>query len=463
MSQYIEPGVSVIEVPGPTIAAASIEPTVLAIVGDTRRYRVHSQVVQLNGTDPVPLSKLGINDSKVSVKDRYTGQTYVVTTDYVVNTSGNPVETTIARESNGDITDGTLVVVTYEYSAPDFADPLRFSNYDEVVDAYGPAFNSSGDLVSELTLAAWFAFQNNAPQIVGVAVDAAGSTPTVQEWQAALAKLANEDDVNVVIVATGETDVHDAVQNWTVAQELIGNYVRTFLGRDGSAGSVTWANLRSQASGYSDPRTVLVAPARVNHYLNEALGIVELGGQYLAAAVAGLFASQPVQLPLTNKTVRGFYNFPELPDKIETRRLSSNGVLTVVQRRDGRHKVQHGVTTYPGDLYKREISIMAARDRVQDLVLTSVEGQNLIGSVYTDETPVYVVGAVQGALEVAVGAGLITSYSGIRFRNPSSSPTTLEIRFQYLPALPLNRIEIAFSLDTRTGSTEFIDLTTAAA
>ena len=56
----------------------------------------------------------------------------------------------------------------------------------------------------------------------------------------------------------------------------------------------------------TEQRIALVSPSTFNYYAPELNKPIVLGGQYMAAALAGLTISMIAAMPLTRKTVRGF-------------------------------------------------------------------------------------------------------------------------------------------------------------
>jgi len=83
----------------------------------------------------------------------------------------------------------------------------------------------------------------------------------------------------------------------------------------------------------------------------------------------------------------------------------------------------------------------------------------IIGSVPADgNAPFLVKNAVIGVLEALRGTAELVDYQGVQARTLVGDPTTVEVRFSYLPAFPLNFVHIVFSVDL-TGATT-IDLNT---
>jgi hypothetical protein len=59
-----------------------------------------------------------------------------------------------------------------------------------------------------------------------------------------------------------------------------------------------------------------------------------------------------------------------------------------------------------------------------------------------------------GVLEQLVLEGVINAYSDVKARL-LTDPTTVEVRFQYTPAYPINNINVVFTINTQTGDGDF--------
>lgn len=461
-SAYLTPGVYVEEIDAPVVSSTGIAPTVLGLVGDSQRFRSNAEIVQLDTEDavgPVPttLAKLGVDASTIVVTNRFTGETYVETQDYTWSqTAGDSADTTrddvtaLTRVGTGNITPGTFVTVTYQYTDVGYFDPQSFQDYDDVRDLYGNPFDSQGNINSPMTLAAFFAFANGASEVVAAAVDPAGAQPTAAEFQTALDKLKDQLHVNVVVPVTTDATVATYVQAHVQTMYNQGLYRRAFIG-----GAGTYSNIANH--GFSDPRVVVIGPSRYTFYDGTTDSLVELGAEYAAAAVAGSHASRPVQIPLTRKQIRGFYTIPDQITESQMVSVQRQGTLWLRQKRGGQIIVRHGLTTDTTNVYTREINIQASKDRLMTLIFEALENQELVGSVMTDTTPQDVVGSVSGILEFAKDTQLIQNYSGLKYRIPSNQPTEIQIRFMYKPSLPLNYVQVQFAIDTSTGASSFTD------
>jgi hypothetical protein len=203
----------------------------------------------------------------------------------------------------------------------------------------------------------------------------------------------------------------------------------------------------------------MLAYPNVMSWFNGYTGLVtEVSGYYLAAAYAGLLASQSPQTPLTAKQVRSFNGIPPRIVSAMTRtfkdNLSSNGVAVTEQRPDGRLVIRHGVSTDPTNVLTREVSITRAKDALLDLVDLALDSSGIIGDFATSESPVQVRGIVESALEQAKQTQIIVNWSNLAVRTNEGDPTVLDVKFAYTPAYPLNKITVSFSINTQTGAVQ---------
>ena len=90
--------------------------------------------------------------------------------------------------------------VSYEYTPVDYYSPLRVNDFDDAKDAFGePLDVTTGAIISPLSFAAKFAFENGATQLVLVSTTGTTNLTTRTELTAAYAKLATIFDVNIIV------------------------------------------------------------------------------------------------------------------------------------------------------------------------------------------------------------------------------------------------------------------------
>lgn len=460
---YQPPGVYIEETPSSLVNQVGVQPSVVALVGPTVGYRTYTEAIVLTDETLVALAKGGIDTASLVVTSP-TGTVYVLDTDYTVTVDGDVTSINRIDDVGGAITSGATVYVAYQYTDSEYYDPLRTSSFDEVGEAFGPPFDlDDGSIVSPLSLAAKFAFENGATELVLVSTTGVAAGPVTRaELTTAYGKLETQVDVNIVApvlvgitgttIAPGDTyNVAVDLQTHVEAASTSGNF------RIGVVGYETTATIDpvDVADAVTSERIVVAWPNRLHYYNGIINETVEFSGYYLAAAYAGRMSNIPVQMPLTKKRISGFSGLPSSLHQTMTMTVknawSNGGVAVTELNRSSQLVVRHGTTSDRQTVQTREISVVRAKDALVLLMQTTVDAAGLIGSFIDASTPVRVKGVVAGALEVAKGSQVIIDYMGLKIRTLPGDPTVLEVKFQYQPAYPLNYIVITFSINTETG------------
>jgi hypothetical protein len=478
-STYLPPGIYIEEQPTTLVATPTVVPSVVALVGPSVGYQSHTEVVVLVGTTPRLLAKTGINATSVIVRGEdgvaYPPSSYSLTA--AAGADGNIATTgdnTLSLARNGaGIPEDVPVFISYEFTDNDYFTPRRFEDFDDVKTVYGEALDpNTGEILSPLSLAAKIAFQNGAGTLILLATGNPSEASRPTGWigpfttSALLAtaynKLRAAFDVGIVVPLpvsiTGTVADPGSVP-------VVGSDLKTHCEAASAEGSfrtgivgferttTTAPNLT--AASFRSKRVMLAWPNRL-HYFNGAVNqSFEVGGYYLAAAYAGVFVNQPVQIPLTKKQIRGFAGIPGPVLATMTNSLkntySDSGVAVTEISRDGRLVVRHGTSTDRTTIHTREISLTRARDALVNLLQDTSDRSGIIGTTIDTETPARVKGLVAGAVESAVSTGVIVAYNDLKVRLSAGEPSVVEVKFEYLPAYPLNYVLISFSINVQTG------------
>lgn len=468
---YQPPGVYTTEERATAPAQVGVAPAVIGIVGPSVGYRTNSEAIVLNGTTPVRLAKLGVDiDSIVVVKSDAT--TAVVDDDYEL-TQGDgddgDADTTddtmdLVRAAGSTIGDGETVVVSYNYTDASYFEPLRVTNNAAVTSAFGaPIDRSTGAILSPLSLAAKFAFDNGAARVVLLATPGSATLVDKDDLASAYAKLLGEADVTIVVpLPVGITGTEQSPGDIpSVCTDLVAHITEAVadgtrrIGVLGVETSVTMAPT-TIAGHANSSRVILTHPNRMSYYNSFLQATIEVAGYYHAAAWAGQLASLPVQYPMTRKQIRGFTGIPgpvlATMNKTTKDAWSQGGVAVTEQNAQRGLVCRHGTSTDTTDIFSREVSLTRAKDTMVQAIVDNLDGASLIGSPIMAETPVQLRGQVVGSLETMVSQDVIVGYSGVTVEQVSLDPSVMEVRFQYRPAYPLNYISIVFSIDTTTGN-----------
>lgn len=359
---------------------------------------------------------------------------------------------------------GGVLSFTYRFVPEKYYYATRLDSLSAVEARYGEAFNASG-VVTPLSAAASIAFENGAQSIVvqplfadttGVRLQPnAGDEDTPGAWQTTLIGLRDIEDVNVLVPAFDSTGLSNTAQLALITacqthlryMALQGQYMVLVSGLQ----AITATQLQTAASALrtsgdtSAEATVLVSPSKFSRALPTGTTIT-VGGQYAAAGVAGMIAARDVSTPLTRKTLSGFVSVDDPRDKAGKDADAGAGLL-VIESRGGNILVRHGLTTDNTATARRELSVVRAKHRMIESIRDTIDTQ-IIGTVPADgNSPLVVKNAVIGVLESLRSARELVDYANVQARTVTNDPTTVEVRFSYLPAFPLNYVNVIFSLD----------------
>jgi hypothetical protein len=472
-SRYLPPGVYTNPMPGPQLVVNSTLPTAVALFGTTIGYRKFTESIYVEADQQltVPavsrtLAQKGIDLTTLVVTNPYTGAVFDENQDYTVVLVGGTQGTSEALYAvsrvidGGTILSGDTVTVSYRYTDPDYFNPFVFYDYDDVRTAYGEPFNltsetvngvAPGGVLSELTLAAKFAFMNGAYQVVCVAVQPDDpESPVVAEYVAALEKLNDQALVALVVPCNGGMQpLNEQVRQHVVTQSANRFERRAIIGMDGSISS---DQRRTYANQIGEQRIALVSPTKFTYYSPELNKSIELGGQYLAASLAGMTVSMSYAQPLTHKVITGWEGVVDLQKEQEKNDESKNGLMVIEKTRRQKMWVRHGVTTDPSDLLHREWNIIGQQDALVYRLRDYLENANLIGQPIYDYTLVNVKASAEAALQSLLRDGLLVNYSGLKARQLLTNPDVIEVSFSWLPAMPLNYIVVTFAVSLTSGS-----------
>jgi hypothetical protein len=414
---YQPPGVYVQQSASSVPLSIGVGPAVVGIVGPSVGYRSFTETVTLNGTTAVTLAQLGIDTTSVVVT-RSNGSTSV-SGDYVLTalpgvdgltTTGHTADdpTTLARSNSTSINDGEAVTVTYNYTDGTFFQPVRVSTAQDAVAAFGAPLATDGTVLSPLTFAAKFAFDNGASEVVLCAVPGTATLVAASDLVTGYAALAAFPDVTLVVpLPVGIVDPGSAVTlvtNLKSAMESAANDQNYRIGILGLSKDSTADPLTVASSGASS-RVILAWPNQMLYYNG-----------------------------ITNKNT-----------------WSAGGVAVAEINSIGALVVRHGVSTDPTSVFKREPSVTRARDFMLTSCTRSLEAAGLIGSPLTADMPARIQSIIEGVLEKLVGVSTIIGYSGLAVQQISADPSVIEVQFMYRPTYPLNYVLLSFAIDTSTG------------
>jgi hypothetical protein len=354
------------------------------------------------------------------------------------------------------------VQVSYNYTDETYYRAITYYDYRDVVAAYGEPFNVNNkitvEITSELTLGAKFAFLNGAYKVVCVPVERSGAnnTPIPGDYEDGIDLLRDDSSIAVVVPLNGiESAAH--VREHVNQQSESRFERRAILGFDGTKG--VWnSDSRTGTAGNEaygrSPRIMMVSPSKFTTYSAELDREISLGGQYMAATLAGMTVALTFAQPLTHKFPVGWREL----DKFDTLRdgemskETTEGLCVIEYNRRRSIRVRHGVSTLADNLLDREWSITGQQDALVYRLRDYLDDANLIGQPIYNYTLVSVKASAEASLQSLVRDGLLVDYVGLSVRQLLSNPDVIEISFGWRPAFPLNFIILTFAVNLSTGS-----------
>lgn len=167
-----------------------------------------------------------------------------------------------------------------------------------------------------------------------------------------------------------------------------------------------------------------------------------IDGYYVAAAAGGRLAgTQNVAIPLTNKVLTGFNILRDKVYKQSILNSLGNEGATVLQPVAGGGRILAGRTTSnSGYVEDEEISIIFIRDRVKQIMRSSLQGY--IGIVQDVGTDALIRARVISILNSLVTQGLIESFSNATVERDKVDPRQINVLFRFVPIYPVNYVFI---------------------
>ncbi|WP_428957947.1 hypothetical protein [Streptomyces sp. cg35] len=492
---YTPPGVYVSDASTPVVTPRSVSTSTVTILGPALGYETLTEVLTVYAASPTSLTQRGVYASAVTgpppiaapVVKTLAGQALVYGDDYtfqVVAGSGSAATavTQIRRLSadDGDLTkpspnglkDGDQVRITYAFTSATYYEPTEFEDYDQVVAAYGPALVSvaptdptGSQVASPMTLAAKIALENGAASVLCVPTN-----PAVGDFRTQLAAAYKKVEVDyraqllVPLFVDGAYDAHTStnVANLLADVKLhCESAASDGYGRIAFTGvATTYDNVTGHdqlAIQQSSKRLAIAYPNRVLAFNSAVNASTEIDGFYLAAAMAGRLARNPVARGLSRQSLTSFTGLPAPIAQAMTRtfrnNLSRSGVSVAEINSANQLVVRHGLSTNMTSILTQEISLTRIGDTLLQMVQSGMENSGLIGEPITPEMTVNVKSALVGILEQATSDATIVSYANVQVRQLSADPSIIEATFSYKPAIPMNYIVIKFAVDLNTGET----------
>ncbi len=471
---YQNPNVYVAQAPSPIITSVylSTAPNILFLAysptSPTNNQIDTFQFTAYNGIQTFTLSQSGTVSNFV-LTNSLTGAPLISGTNYSGPTTVSGVTTFTTISGSSFVPNSTYIQAAYTYTTVAPGTVYTFTDYNSAANSFGAPFTYSGSLPvinSPATLAANLAFQNGAPQVSLMnIVSASGS---VNDFLTTVQSFAGNNSFDAIIPLVYDTayntlstgPLFKGISQFLTAQANNGIFQRAFIGLDSSAaGPATSMNipiniandLGNSRVSVSNLPTINYNPG-FNSNNGTTAGVVSLNGYYSAAAVAGLWASQAPQIPLTHETLAGFTGLVNQLTSSQETTLQSYGVLVIAQKRNGNIYIRHGLTTNTTNWLTQEISISTVGDYVANNFRENFLNSNLIGQALTSSVMATINNLTVGILNALKASGVIQGYTGINIVQDANNPTRVLVSFLYSPTIPLNYINITVAINTASGA-----------
>jgi len=476
----IELSLAATETNEPDTLVFELEPTALPFLTSLPGSKLESVISVYSATNPAE----GENN----------GKGFKETTAYKVDKELGAV----VRINGGLITANQLVNVTYTYVPAGYYNPIRLYNFNEVQNRFGNALekNEKGEYTSPLSLAAQKAFESGAGNLILQPLFhlSAGTEPEynasgfitnaeqpsaiqnaeAKTWEGTLKALNLVEAIDIIVPVVGQAqkEVKDGTMN-SIFSALLGyeqyraieeQFIYGVFGEDSTTGEALetklWEharNIRSYAGGKLAAQNLLVNGGNFSISLPEG-GEANIGGQYMAAAIAGALASRPVASSLTRKGITGFTKVRDLRTPAQKNEDAGEGLFVIEQIQGGQIRCRHAISldnTHGAS--RSEVSVVRAKFLMVESVKDTLENE-IIGQIIADgNSPITVRSAIVGVLSALQSAGDIVGFATPVVQIASLEPTTITASFSYRPAFTLNYINIVFALDLSSQTVSIVE------
>lgn len=268
----------------------------------------------------------------------------------------------------------------------------------------------------------------------------AGGATTDSDWDDALALLETEFVDGIIPVTTSEA-IQAKVDAHVQSMSSVNNRRRrrAFYGHDVGA---SVEDIKSLAASLAGERALLATPCPL---IADSTGNkVAKPSYFTAAAIAGVWAGQEPQEPVTYKPVKfsGLevqYKATEIVDLLDAH------VCVVEVVRNGGYRIVQGVTTSPSaDLTMSELSVSTLKDIMSDSLERFFESK-YVGQAGVRGIEVTIYNDLVSMLEQFITSGWIAGYVSDSVK-VTKNGTAFSLEWQGTPTLPINNFLITTNL-----------------
>lgn len=357
--------------------------------------------------------------------------------------------TSLSVDYSHGIEDGEQVRVEYRYADEEYFDHFMVDAYADVERKFGRAWNDDGT-PNPMSLAASIIFANGGTGTMLMCVpvnpyfnDEANGTLDLTDYQRAFDSIV-EDEVGIVVETSANTDVQSSLIQNTIAAAQDFDLPRiAVLGRDFAEDGVNRDQLRTYAESINHERISVVSPPQWEMINQIGAGYQDVGGQYAAAAYAGILSSIQVQETATRRLIAGLR--PKEREKEGLVRSDTTSGLTVIEKRSGTSRIHHAVTTAFNNVSTREINVVRAKDFIIRSLKDTLDPV-IIGKLWEPNLDIIAATAASRVLQSMKEDYVLADFSTPEVEPDPTDPTRMLMRFSYYPNYAVNEVLITFSL-----------------
>jgi len=403
------------------------------------------------GTLTFQVSKSATTDANIPVYAIAGVALSVANTSNVVVGDSAVVSTFKRTGAQPEISDNYFV--SYNYAKQDFQ-PRVFTKFGTVESLYGEL-----DPSNPLTLACYLAMTNGA-SLVGIQqvqkdemlIGGSFAQASVTNYRDAVDSLAGTlqggISADILIPLRGDSlELYKYIARHANLQSSIRyRSERTVIA--GFAAGTQRETAQNWAKAIQETRFRLVYPDIVyvtttDQFGNDTQHLV--GGEYMAAALAGLVVSpnRDVATPWTNSRLFGFDNLARVSDAVQKNQLASAGI-TVIEDANPALKIRHGLTTDMANVLTKTPTVIQIADEVQQTCRVALD--KFIGIKFLPGILSQVEGTLAMTMKEFVRQEVITAYTGIKANISPDDPTVAEVEAYYQPVFPLLYLVVTFNM-----------------
>jgi hypothetical protein len=307
-----------------------------------------------------------------------------------------------------------------------------------------------------------------APTEVGIA--------NASTWSDTLYSLRPIQDLDIIVPIVGQdgVDVSDsavlsifeAVQSHLAYMNAQQQYIVAIFGEDGTSSAselaslvTTMRNTHAPALQSNFGNSLSCQMVMINNTVFQRgtpggqNTLINLGGQYCAAAVAGGIGGRSVSQSMTRQAINSFVGITDSRTPADKNADAGAGLFVIEQISGGIIRCRQGNTLdIVNGPARSELSVVRAKFLMMESIQMTIDNQ-IIGNIIADgNSPFIVASAISGVLTLLQQAGTIVGYTQVLAALTSLTPTTISATFSYSPAFPLNYVDITFSINLSTNS-----------